>query len=114
MSNGIARPALVSVPGALDRPEIERTMALLKSSTMVNPVATVNFSVPDEVKAEFDRVFGGQNKSALIADMMRNAVAEVARRERREEIFRRLTERRNRRPRLSDERIRAARITGRP
>jgi len=30
-------------------------------------MATVNFSVPDEVKAEFDKAFGDQNKSAIIA-----------------------------------------------
>lgn len=29
-------------------------------------MATVNFSVPDEVKAEFDKTFGGQKKSAVI------------------------------------------------
>jgi hypothetical protein len=33
-------------------------------------VATVNFSVPDEVKASFDAAFKGRNKSAtlVIAD----------------------------------------------
>ena len=77
-------------------------------------MATVNFSVPDEVKAAFDRVFGAQNKSAVIADLMRKAVAEAVRRERREDLFRKLTQRRVRRPRLSDERVRAAREAGRP
>jgi len=76
-------------------------------------VATVNFSVPDEIKAEFDRVFGGQNKSAVIAELMRRAVAEAARRERRQEIFQLLTRRRTRRPVLSDARIRRARSAGR-
>jgi metal-responsive CopG/Arc/MetJ family transcriptional regulator len=77
-------------------------------------MATVNFSVPDDIKAEFDRVFGGQNKSAVIADLMRKAVAEVKRRKRREDIFRILTQRRRKRPTISDEEIRASRITGRP
>ena len=76
-------------------------------------MSTVNFSVPDDVKAKFDRVFDGQNKSAVIADLMRNAVAEVARRERREEIFRVLTRRGARRPIVSDRRIRAVRTAGR-
>jgi metal-responsive CopG/Arc/MetJ family transcriptional regulator len=76
-------------------------------------MATVNFSVPDDVKAEFDRVFGGQNKSAVIADLMRRAVAEAAQRERREEIFHMLTRRRTRRPVVSDARIRVARTAGR-
>jgi hypothetical protein len=77
-------------------------------------MATVNFSVPDDIKAEFDRVFGGQNKSAVIADLMRKAVAEVTRRKRREEIFRVLTQRRKQRPSLSDEEIHTSRALGRP
>ncbi|HEX3838444.1 MAG TPA: hypothetical protein VHW25_15890 [Steroidobacteraceae bacterium] len=77
-------------------------------------MATVNFSVPDDIKAEFDKAFGGQNKSAVIADLMRKAVAEVKRRKQRENIFRILTQRRAERPSLSDAQMRAARTTGRP
>jgi len=77
-------------------------------------MATVNFSVPDDIKAEFDKVFGGQNKSAVIADLMRKAVAEVRRRKRREDIFRALTQRRTKRPPLSDTQIRNSRTMGRP
>jgi metal-responsive CopG/Arc/MetJ family transcriptional regulator len=77
-------------------------------------MATVNFSVPDDIKAEFDKVFGRQNKSAVIADLMRKAVAEVKRRKRREDIFRTLTQRRAQRPSLSDAQIRRSRTTGRP
>ena len=77
-------------------------------------MATVNFSVPDDVKAAFDRVFGAGNKSAVIADLMRKAVADALQRERREDLFRKLTQRRSRRPRLSDDGIRGAREAGRP
>lgn len=77
-------------------------------------MATVNFSVPDDIKAEFDRVFGSQNKSAVIAELMRKAIADVKQRKRREEIFRLLTQRRPQRPSLSDEKIRTSRATGRP
>lgn len=76
-------------------------------------MATVNFSVPDDVKTEFDKVFGDQNKSAVIADLMRKAVAEAKRRKEREAIFRTLTQRRSERPSLSDRQIRASRATGR-
>jgi hypothetical protein len=76
-------------------------------------MATVNFSVPDDVKAEFDRTFGGQNKSAVIADLMRKAVADVKLRQRRIDIFRALTQKRRERPALSDARIRPARTAGR-
>ena len=75
---------------------------------------TVNFSVPDDIKAEFDKEFGERNKSAIIADLMRKAVAEVKRRKQREHIFRLLTQRRVDRPSLSDARIRASRTMSRP
>jgi hypothetical protein len=76
-------------------------------------MATVNFSVPDDVKAAFDKTFGGQNKSAVIADLMRQAVADAKLRKRRVDIFRTLTQRRSERPSLSDRQIRASRTAGR-
>ena len=77
-------------------------------------MATVNFSVPDEVREAFDRTFKEQNRSAIIADLMRQTVIESNRRKERQEIFRKLTRRRAERPALSDEQIRAARVAGRP
>lgn len=77
-------------------------------------MATVNFSVPEDVKNEFDRVFGKQNKSAVIADLMRKAVAEEKRRRRRMTLFRELTRTRGDRPQLADTGIRTSRISGRP
>ena len=77
-------------------------------------MATVNFSVPDDVKVAFDRAFGDQNKSAIIADLMRKAVADAGRRKQRQEIFRKLTQRRPQRPTVSNEEVRAARSAGRP
>ncbi len=77
-------------------------------------MATVNFSVPDEVKNEFDRVFGKQNKSAVIADLMRKAVAEEKRRKHRITLFRELTRLRADRPQLPDASIRTSRTSGRP
>ena len=40
-------------------------------------MATVNFSVPDEVKEAFNKAFAQQNKSAVIADLMRDALPEM-------------------------------------
>lgn len=77
-------------------------------------MATVNFSVPEDVKAAFNKTFKGQNKSAVIADLMRQAVDDANRRKGRERIFKALTQRRNLRPSLSDQEIRAARRSGRP
>ncbi len=36
-------------------------------------MATVNFSVPEEVKGAFDSAFSRQNKSAVMAELMRSA-----------------------------------------
>ena len=49
-------------------------------------MATVNFSVPDEVKAAFDRTFKSQNKSAVIAELMRRPVSEAKLKQRRREL----------------------------
>ena len=37
-------------------------------------MATVNFSVPEDVKNAFNDTFKNRNKSAIIADLMREAV----------------------------------------
>lgn len=77
-------------------------------------MATVNCSVPDELNEEFDQVFAGQNKSAIIAELMRKAVAVVKHRKQREEIFHALTQRRAHRPSLKGWKLHIARAAGRP
>ena len=76
-------------------------------------MATVNFSVPDEVKQAFDSAFRDQNKSAVIAGLMRRAVIEAGRQNQREELFRQLTEKKRQRPFASNAAIRTARTAGR-
>ena len=76
-------------------------------------MATVNFSVPDDVKEAFNEAFEGRNKSAVIADLMREAVERVRSGQRSREAIGRILERRRGRPVLSDEEIRAARLDGR-
>ncbi len=46
-------------------------------------MATVNFSVPDEVKKAFNQAFAGENKSAVLTRLMRQAVEERERQKRR-------------------------------
>ena len=77
-------------------------------------MATVNFSVPDDVKKAFDREFKNENKSALIADLMRRAVAEAKRQKQRAELFRKLTNGRSKRASATNDQVRAARTAGRP
>jgi Arc/MetJ family transcription regulator len=81
---------------------------------MWSAMATVNFSVPDEVKAEFDKTFGDQNKSSIIAELMRRAVRERHLQIRRERLFRQLSSARGSRPSFSSEEVRRARAANRP
>lgn len=76
-------------------------------------MATVNFSVPDEVKEAFNQAFEGQNKSAIIAELMRRAVEEAERRRSRAAAIARLAGRRKKRPAANDATIRKARESGR-
>lgn len=77
-------------------------------------MATVNFSVPEEVKEAFNAAFAGQNKSAIIADLMREAVERAHRRQASQEAWQRILARRQRAPGATDAQIRAAREEGRP
>lgn len=77
-------------------------------------MATVNFSVPDEVKAEFDKAFGDQNKSSIIAELMRRAVRERQLQIRRERLFRQLSGARRKRPYFTSEEVRRSRAAERP
>ncbi|MFB6261508.1 MAG: hypothetical protein ABEJ96_01220 [Thiohalorhabdaceae bacterium] len=76
-------------------------------------MATVNFSVPDEVRDEFNEAFAGENKSAIIARLMREAVEERQRQERRGAAIEGLLRLREEMPSLSEEEIREAREAGR-
>jgi Arc/MetJ family transcription regulator len=76
-------------------------------------MATVNFSVPDAVKEDFDRAFGDQNKSAVIAELMRRAVRENALRKRRERLFKQLNSARARRPAVTAKELEDSRSEGR-
>ena len=78
------------------------------------PISTVNFSVPEEIKQAFNETFAGENKSAIIARLMEQAIEERRRQRRRAAaIDALLALRRGQRP-ASDEEIAAARREGRP
>jgi hypothetical protein len=64
-------------------------------------VATVNYSVPDEVKRAFNEMFAGRNKSAIIAELMAQAVEEERRKARRARAMEKLLARRSERPAMS-------------
>lgn len=81
-------------------------------------MATMNFSIPDDVKDEFNEVFGGENKSAVITGLMRRAIEERQQRAKQDDAFDALMEEllraRAQDPPMSDEEIRRIRVEGRP
>lgn len=77
-------------------------------------MATINFSVPEDIKREFQETFAGENKSAIIADLMRQAVEERRRLHRRAAAIDALLDLRRRQRPVSDAEIAAARQAGRP
>ena len=74
---------------------------------------SVNFSVPEDVKLAFNTAFEGQNKSAIIADLMREAVARAERRLRSVAAYERIARRRAKAPAVTTQAIRAARESSR-
>jgi hypothetical protein len=77
-------------------------------------MATVNFSVPEEVKEEFNRVFARENKSSVIARLMMQAVEERRLQKQRSRAIDSILRRRRTQKPVTNEEIRAARIAGRP
>ncbi len=77
-------------------------------------MATVNFSVPDEVRDAFNAEFEGQNKSAIIASLMREAVERAERERRSRRAIDRILKRRPQAPAIDDATLRRMRDEGRP
>jgi hypothetical protein len=76
---------------------------------MADAMATMNFSIPDDVKEAFNRAFEGENKSAVVTGLMRKAVEERERSRRSADLVERLRRIRARSRPVSDEEIRRAR-----
>jgi hypothetical protein len=72
-------------------------------------MATVNFSVPDDVKEAFNQAYKGQNKSAVIAELMREAVERAVRKKQHREAISNILLRRACTKAVSEEEFRAAR-----
>ncbi|MFN7963922.1 MAG: hypothetical protein U0002_21845 [Thermoanaerobaculia bacterium] len=72
-------------------------------------MATANFSIPASLKAEFDRVFRGENKSAIVSRLMAEAVAERRRSEQRARAIEALLSLQGQGPERSQEEVDLAR-----
>ena len=77
-------------------------------------MASMNFSVPDDVLAAFNKAFAGTNKSALLTELMRRAVEDRLRGQRRALAISRLLELRRRLRPVSHRQIARARRSQRP
>jgi hypothetical protein len=77
-------------------------------------MATVNFSVPDDIKEAVIKEFKGQNKSAIIAELMRRAVEEAQTQQRRKLAFDEIRRIARTIEPMTDEEIWEARQEGRP
>lgn len=75
---------------------------------------TMNFSVPDDIKNAFNTTFEGQNKSAVIAELMREAVEREQRRQKHCSAVDRILAYRINAPRITEAEFRTAREEGRP
>lgn len=76
-------------------------------------MATVNFSVPEDVKNAFNETFKNRNKSAIIAELMREAVERERDDYESRRAIRRIPRDRRTAPVMSDEEIRLLRNEGR-
>ena len=72
-------------------------------------MATVNYSVPDEVKEAFNVAYQGQNKSAVIAELMLEAVERADSKQRHQQAIANILARRAITKPVTEEEIRAAR-----
>lgn len=80
----------------------------------MHAMSTVNYSVPEDVKEAFNKTFKGRNKSAVIAELMSEAVEREKRRLQHKSAASRILQRREHAPVVSDEEIHDARQQGRP
>jgi hypothetical protein len=74
-----------------------------------SPMATINFSIPDDVKEAFNKAFDGENKSAVVANLLRKAVEEKERKRRSANLVERMRQIRADSNPMTDDEIRRAR-----
>jgi histone H3/H4 len=83
---------------------------LLKFSTIdEEAMATMNFSVPDDVKEAFNIAYQGKNKSAVITELMREAVERMHRKQLHRDACANILALRAQMPTVSAEDVQAAR-----
>jgi hypothetical protein len=77
-------------------------------------MATMNFSIPEDVKERFNRTFANANKSAVVTQLLEEAIERAERKRQSDEAIQRIKSRWLQRPILTAEEIVQAREAGRP
>jgi hypothetical protein len=72
-------------------------------------MATMNFSIPDDVKEAFNKAFDGENKSAIVAGLLRKAIEEKEHKRRSANLVERMRQIRADSNPMTDDEIRRAR-----
>lgn len=68
-------------------------------------MATMNFSIPDDVKESFNQTFANENKSAIVTRLLQEAVAQARRKSQSDAAFMRILARREQAPQASTDSI---------
>ena len=76
-------------------------------------MAAVQFKIPDEVEDAFNAAYAGQDRNAVITELMREAIERVERQRQRHAAIHRILDRRPA-PVRSESELAAARREGRP
>jgi hypothetical protein len=76
-------------------------------------MATMNFSVPDDVKKQFDKVFAGENKNAVLTQLIQQAIEERKQKDHRTRAIDHVLAMRQQIPPVTTKAIRQARLQGR-
>lgn len=76
-------------------------------------MATMSFSVPPDVKKSFDLTFAGQDKNAVLTELMRKAMAEQRHHQGRDRAIADLLSLRKKARRVSEKELQAALVANR-
>lgn len=68
-------------------------------------MATMNFSIPDDIKERFNRTFANQNRSAIVARLLEEAIARAERKQQSDSAIDRILARRRGNSGVSTEEI---------
>lgn len=75
-------------------------------------MATMNFSIPEDVKQRFNQTFANANKSAIVTQLLEEAIARAERKRRSDEAVQRILAGFPNRTPITEEELRQAREEG--